>query len=66
MVEADMRLCCECDSYTCNKAVEIPLVEATLIQRQKLVVIASDCVIGPSATDRLVEERDGYNLYREA
>lgn len=57
---------CECDSRTCVKSVRLPVDEALNIVRQEgLYVIVDGCSTGPSPTDKLVERRNGYSLYKE-
>ena len=56
---------CECDSFNCKLKVDLPLEEATEIQRSGLVLIVKDCQVGPNPTDELKEERNSYSLYSE-
>lgn len=58
------KILCECNSFTCNEAIERPLAE--LIESQNAgVLIANSCVNGPDPTDILVAEKTEYKIYKE-
>jgi len=56
---------CTCDSWHCDKSIQIPIDIALEIRQKGYVVIVDGCRNGPSSTDALVEKRDGYALYKE-
>lgn len=59
-----MKYLCECDTTTCTRSVDIPLAEAERIHDLRLVLMVEGSV--PSPGDVLVEQHDGYGLYKEA
>lgn len=61
----DQTFLCMCDSLSCDKSIQLPLEEALEVFPNGLVLIVDGCVNGPSATDKFVEKREGYTLYRE-
>lgn len=62
----DFTLWCECTSNSCRLTVDLPLDEAQRLSKADLVTIVDGCERGPEASDELVEEHEGYNVYREA
>ena len=60
-----MKWLCECGSYHCTESIELTVEDAVEILHRELIAIADGCPHGAEATDELVEEREGYKLYRE-
>jgi hypothetical protein len=58
-------LLCECDSFECSSAVQVPQETVQRVMQDGLIPIIDGCKIGPKPTDELVEECVGYKLYRE-
>lgn len=56
---------CECESFDCNKKIELPLDVAMEISRNGHIVIVDGCKNGANPTDTLVEKGIGYSIYRE-
>lgn len=56
---------CECDSFGCDKNIQLPIEVAQQILQSGYFVIVDGCPFGPSDGDELVEKREGYSLYRE-
>ena len=61
-----MKVLCECNSFSCNKVISLPLEEALRAEGLKRVVIVDGCETGPEPTDTLVSKEKGYMIYREA
>lgn len=61
-----MEMLCECNSVRCMRTIDLPVdVAYDIVQCRDVFVIVSGCPAGPSPTDILFEERDGYSLYKE-
>ena len=56
---------CECNSMSCKLMVKIPLDVGERIKRENLILVVNGCVTPAMDGDILVEEREGYSLYRE-
>ena len=61
----DIKVLCECNSWTCDKSITLPLEQCTKDREGGNIIIVSDCEAGPDPTDVLVEEKDGYSIYKE-
>ena len=55
---------CECDSQDCIKNIWLSYDEAIKVLQGDLIIIIDDCPHGASDGDQLVEQRNGYSLYR--
>jgi len=60
-----MKFACECASMGCKKVIELSVEEMLEIRQQGCIIISSDCERGPEPEDILVEEKEGYAIYRE-
>lgn len=58
-----VEILCECSSL-CRKTVALDAGVYGDFSRQGLVIIVNGCKHGPEPTDVLVEEREGYKLYK--
>lgn len=56
---------CECGSR-CRKTIALDAGVYSDFSRRGLIMIVNGCEHGPEPTDVLVEEREGYKLYKEA
>lgn len=56
---------CECDGRACHERISLNSLEAKKIFNQDGVwAIADSCLHGPESNYVLVEEGDGYKIYR--
>lgn len=64
--EIGIRVLCECNSFDCDKIINLSLeenLEIHIVANQ--IIIIDGCSIGPDSTDEFVEKKDGYSLYKE-
>ena len=60
-----MEVYCECNSE-CNLSIEVPEEEYKQFIRNGNVIIVNGCAKGPEPGDTLIEEREGYSVYRDS
>ena len=61
-----MKLLCECNSFDCQKAIDVSLEEAKKIQAiPNSVLIVDGCPMGPDPLDIFVRRETGYSIYKE-
>lgn len=60
-----MKLLCECSSFNCRKAIDVPVEEAQRAEGLHRVIIVDGCPTGPEPTDTLVRKESGYTIYEE-
>lgn len=59
-----MEILCECNSFDCNRAIEIPFEVVKKIKAiPNSVIIRDGCSAEP--TDTLVSKEDGYSVYTD-
>ncbi|MCJ7792768.1 MAG: hypothetical protein MUP45_02225 [Candidatus Marinimicrobia bacterium] len=58
---------CDCRTNGCTKKVKLPIpVALAILHQEDQYVIVDGCQRGAEKSDQLVEQRDGYTLYRES
>lgn len=60
-----MRIACGCNSFTCTERISAPLEDLEEATANGQVIIAASCAHGAEATDTLIEEKNGYSIYKE-
>lgn len=64
--EIGLKVLCECNSFSRNKAITLSLEENLEIHIDpNQIIIVNGCSVGPDSTNELVEKKDGYSIYRE-
>lgn len=59
-----VKFVCQCNGHACRQVILLPVdVAAKIKETAGHIVIVTGCPTGPSSTDTLVEEREGYNIY---
>lgn len=63
-----MIIFCECNSFDCDKTIDIPLNELDAIRDKDLrsIIIVNGCPRGAEPTDVLISHKEGYSVYRES
>ena len=61
-----MKLLCECNSFDCGKAIDVPLEEAKKIKAiPNSVIIVDGCQNGADILDIFVRRESGYTIYKD-
>ena len=60
-----MRLLCECMGFGCDLTIEMSVEEGLKARAEGKIIIVAGCSAGPEDTDTLIEEKEGYSIYKE-
>lgn len=60
-----MKLHCECNSFDCDKMIDVEELEFVTNSRLGRVFIANDCPHGSEHRDELVEKKESFTIYRD-